>query len=249
MCRRGIARSSREEPQVNATCCLSSPKDGLREANLDGCPSNMQTRGVPGHTPYPIHLRHVLELFLDCSQRDPGDRMGFPAVNVQTRGWTWIGKIMFLISVLFFPVYVLAFNYLTIGGFVGGLPGSMIAAAAASTTTYLLGLSSASVRSIEVSPAGVAFHYLFNTERGDWADLRPSSFPPNRGCWFIMRRRPSSQFLPVRGHRLTLEQSRAILTYPTCPRWVLPDGVERWIGLDQGSFSSRESIQGIVDLR
>jgi len=155
-----------------------------------------------------------------------------PTITVPTRGLTWFDMAALVISLGFFPVAVAAFYFLAIGGFPGGFAGSLIAAACVSAFVFLVGEARVSTRKIDVSSRGVTFHYVFNTEEGNWADLAPSPFLPQHGLWYLRRNRRSGSGREARTHALTLEQARAILSYPACPKWALNPAVSRALGIE-----------------
>jgi hypothetical protein len=87
-----------------------------------------------------------------------------------------------------------------------------------------------SVRRVDIDTTGVTFHYLFHRERGVWLDLSPDAAPPSHGTWCLRRRRPAKGLLrriPVRAHQITLEQARAVFSYPRRPRWDIDPEVLR----------------------
>lgn len=131
--------------------------------------------------------------------------------------------MLLVICLVGFPLAALAFYGLTIEGFPGGFTGSLVAAASSMAVAFLLVESILSVRSIEIAPWGVAFHYPFHTERGGWDDLRPSTRPPAHGEWYLFRSASGKSGRKLRSHRLTIEQTRLLLLSPYCPEWSLPE--------------------------
>jgi hypothetical protein len=142
---------------------------------------------------------------------------------------TFFDRVLLAAMLGLFPLLASEFYFLAIGGFPGGLRGSLIVAAAISAFVYGLAESRISVRRVDISESGISFRYLFHSEYGSWSDLGPSpSFPVWHGMWQIQRRQtPTRLKPPLRGHLITVEQLRAVLTYPGCPHWALPESVER----------------------
>jgi hypothetical protein len=89
-----------------------------------------------------------------------------------------------------------------------------------------------SVRRVDIDKEGMTFHYLFHSEHAAWNELSPADVPVEHGAWFIQRYRRRAGRAPPRGYRVTLEQARAILSYPGRPSWDIPPDVSRSLNLD-----------------
>lgn len=151
-----------------------------------------------------------------------------PRLTVVTRGWPWVGRVALLITIGFFPVATGMFYFLALGGFPGGLLGSVIAGAAVSCSVFVLIEALTDVRSIDITEAGVTFRYPFHSEYGAWGDLAPGPSPVWHGQWAIARRRTGNPRTgQERGHLIAVEQARVLLRYPACPKWALPESVSR----------------------
>ncbi len=79
-----------------------------------------------------------------------------------------------------------------------------------------------STRAIVLTASGVTFRYPFHSEYRQWSDLEPSQTPAQSGSWYVTSRRTSGHPSSARAFRLTIEQARAMLDYPACPKWTLP---------------------------
>lgn len=159
---------------------------------------------------------------------DSDFRRPLPPLTVVTRGWPWFDRAAVLTMVGFFPVLTGMFYFLAIGGFPDGVVGSIVAAAGVCGSVFLLFEAMTHVRSIEITEAGVTFRYPFHSEYGAWGDLAPGPFPVSHGEWAIVRRRAGKlRAGQERGHRVTVEQARVLLSHPACPRWALPEPVCR----------------------
>jgi len=152
-------------------------------------------------------------------------------ITISTNGLTWFDWQMIGACILLFPLAFAMIYFLAIGGAPGGIIGALIAAAVICAVTFLLAEAIVSVRSIDINPSGMSFHYLFNTEQGSWEVLRPGPYPPKRGEWYVMRPRMTRSGPALRGHKLTLEQARAVVHYPSCPKWELDPLTAAALGL------------------
>ena len=151
-----------------------------------------------------------------------------PGLVVPTRGLPFLEKGVITVAVGLFPLLAGMFYFLAIGRFPGGLTGCIIAAAVVSASVFVVGASRMFVRGIDVEEDGISFRYLFHSEYGSWSDLAPSPFAIKHGEWYLARRNPGSHSNHrVRGYRLTIEQARAVLSFPACPKWTLPESVVR----------------------
>ncbi len=89
-----------------------------------------------------------------------------------------------------------------------------------------------SVRKVTLDAEGIRFDYLLHTERGRWADMRPGADAPVHGMWYLLRNlHNNSRLLPERSHQITLERARAILSFPACPDWPIPEATLAQIGI------------------
>ncbi len=110
---------------------------------------------------------------------------------------------------------------------------------------FLLGLdftaeALGSLRKVTLDAEGIRFEYLLHKEQGRWADLRPGAEAPVHGMWYLLRNlHNNSRLLPERSHQITLEQARAVLSFPACPDWPIPDETLAQIGARRnGAVSS-----------
>jgi hypothetical protein len=89
-----------------------------------------------------------------------------------------------------------------------------------------------SVRRVEIEPSGVTFSFLFHRERVAWSDLSASRSRPILGGWWVQRviagRDGQTR---ARAYYLTREQTAAILSYPSRPRWTISEPVARSLGV------------------
>ncbi len=106
-----------------------------------------------------------------------------------------------------------------------GVPASAILAVG-----FLL-LEFTSVRSVEMTPRQILFRYPLHTEAVDWSEVSPGRRPATWGIWFVLKNsNPATAKGMQRAYRLTLEQARALLAWPTCPRWNLSPTVLNSLG-------------------
>ncbi len=159
------------------------------------------------------------------------DQSGPAKLSVRTNGWTWFDRTWQLTVLAVSPLVIIMLAFLAQppypADFIPRLIGGVIILAFADILIEEI----VSVRGVEIDREGVTFHYLFHRERGAWTDLFPDPSPPQHGSWFIGRLRHRRSQKTVRGHRVTLEQARAILTYPACPEWSLVPSVESSLGV------------------
>jgi hypothetical protein len=158
-----------------------------------------------------------------CVARMPGQ-----PVTIRTRGLTSVDLKIQMI-VLFGSALVLVDQLLLNWG--KGADWLLVAVgitAAVAVVAEIALMGILSIRSVSVDDSGVTFRYPFYRRHGGWMDLTPSSKPISRGLWAIFRRDSAGV---ERGHWVTLEQARAILGHPSCPRWPLPAEVRQSLGL------------------
>ena len=102
------------------------------------------------------------------------------------------------------------------------------------------------VRKVTLDSAGVTFQYLFHRERSPWSELGPAPRSFDHGSWAVVRSIPDwsnsgmwryygrvSSIRPptTRAYEVSLEQARAILLYPSRPKWTIPDSTARSLGV------------------
>ncbi len=153
-------------------------------------------------------------------------------VSVRAAGWTWLDRMIQVITLALFPVGLLMATVLAGPRFPDEFLQRVIVIA-----SFLLGLdltaeALGSVRKVTLDAEGIRFDYLLHKERGRWADLRPGPEPPVHGMWYLLRNlHNKSRRLPERSHQITLEQARAILSFPACPKWPIPEATLAQIGV------------------
>lgn len=156
---------------------------------------------------------------------------GADVVVLPSRGLAWADWMVLLVLAILFPIAVGMLYFLAVGGFPGGLAGALLAAGAAVVATFLVVEDRISVRRIEFDPSGITFYYPFHRERVPWTAVTPREWPVNHGSWWLVRTSTLRGRPTIRGYRLTIEQARAVLNYPSCPKWNLSVGVARSLGL------------------
>jgi hypothetical protein len=140
---------------------------------------------------------------------------------VPTVGWTWFDSRLQLVMAALLPLAVL------FGVFLSGprypvefwprliVSISLVVAADIFFEAYL------SVRSVEISPAGVTFHFLLHRVETRWSTIKPVDEPPVHGLWGFAYTRPGSARSPTRVFMVTLRQAGAILDYSNAPEWPI----------------------------
>ncbi|MGB6442332.1 MAG: hypothetical protein WBF81_03455 [Thermoplasmata archaeon] len=96
---------------------------------------------------------------------------------------------------------------------------------------YLVAEELMAVRRIELGPSGVGFRFFIHTEHRLWTDLEPSRVAVEHQGWYVLSRYNNGKRVSQRGYRLSVEQARALLTYPACPEWTLPSSVASSLGI------------------
>lgn len=157
---------------------------------------------------------------------------------VSTVGWTHEDRRIQLRTLLLAPIVFLFVLFLTAGGPATDTAIKLSLAAAVVAFTDLVEEEIISVRRVEVDESGVVFCYPLHRERTSWKELSPSRNPPKNGMWGLIRPRTESR--GSRGYRITVEQSRAILSHPACPEWPLDPGLRTSLGL--GNRDARVSL-------
>src|SRR5208282_2050247 len=141
------------------------------------------------------------------------------SVSVPTGGWTWFDRSAQLTVLVLLPLGIVMLAVISGPRYpVDFLPRALIAviilvAVDVAYEGYL------SVRRVDIDSRGVTFRYLFHSEFGFWYALGPSPRPPSHDMWAILRIRLTKGTRSIRGHWVTLEQARAILSHPACPEW------------------------------
>jgi hypothetical protein len=157
-------------------------------------------------------------------------------VSVQTAGWTWFDQTLQLTILAVSPVLILMLVFLPQPPYPTDFVQRIIAALVILAIADFSGEEIVSVRRVDIDSEGVAFNYPLHCEKGAWADLFPGPNPPQHGSWFVGRtRRRGGRVLTPRAHRITLEQARAILSHPSCPKWDLEPAVESVLRLTSRS--------------
>jgi hypothetical protein len=135
------------------------------------------------------------------------------------------------------PVVILMFVFLVPPSHPLTLAGRIAGAVTVLAAADLVIEGVTSVRRVVISENGVTFHYLFHKEFGAWADLGLYSTGVEPDLWGIARVRRGSRWAERRGHRVTTNQVRAIIAYPTRPRWDIPERSARLLGVGSESRS------------
>jgi hypothetical protein len=153
-----------------------------------------------------------------------------PSVVVRTRGLSASDRRVLRLSLSCSPV-VLLLMFLELPPFPQDLPQKLGSAVGVVAAAILLTEGLTSVRQVDIDERGVRFQYPFHKEFGSWEKLSyyPTYLEPN--VWVISRARQGRR-VSVRGHRVTKDQARAIVSYPSCPKWNLSPEVRQSLGLD-----------------
>jgi hypothetical protein len=146
-------------------------------------------------------------------------------IAIRTNGTTWLDRMIQVVILCLFPLGVILVIVVS-----GPKPPSdvvprLIGILAVLVALDLMAESVTSVRRVEIGPEGVRFSFLFHHEVRIWTELEPSRTSPEHGGWYIVSRSRNGRSVSRRGYRLTIEQARALLTYPACPKWNLPSSV------------------------
>lgn len=163
----------------------------------------------------------------------PSSSTDHPSIPVvlKTVGWTWLDRVWQLIVIAAFPVAVLFIIYLS-----GPRPPTDVVPRLIGIIVFLAVVdlfveAIVSVREIRVDSNGVTFGFIFHSEHRDWRDLEPSRQLPGHGGWGVISRRRGNRSSRQRGYSLTIEQSRVLLSYPSCPKWELSPSIREGLGL------------------
>jgi len=161
----------------------------------------------------------------DPSQPKVGEKV------IETGGWTWGDAMVQVTCVALYPVGVLFIVFLS-----GPQPPTNVLPQLVGIALFVAGVdlfveALVSVRRVSLDAQGVSFRYLFHTERREWTDLEPSKLTPQHGGWGVISRYRGGHRAMQRAYALTLEQARAIVGHPNCPRWELPEAVRKGLNL------------------
>lgn len=163
---------------------------------------------------------------------DKGANSSLPLgrLYIKTNGIARVDWAIHAAMILAFPVVVLFVVYLS-----GTQPPTdvlpkVVGVAILLTLLDLLIEELVSTRAITLTASGVTFRYPFHSEYRQWSDLEPSQSPAQSGSWYVTSRRTLGHRSSARAFRLTIEQARAMLDYPACPKWTLPPTVTSSLG-------------------
>jgi hypothetical protein len=91
------------------------------------------------------------------------------------------------------------------------------------------------IRRVDVDDSGVTFRYVLRRVHASWTDLRPphaNRYAREYGGIYMRRVVPSAGGGIGRGHFVTCDQARAILSHAACPKWTLEEGLRSYLRLD-----------------
>ena len=167
------------------------------------------------------------------NQKPPasGDQGG--VISVRAQGLTYADRSIQIGMLIVAPLAALEIILLTNGGPSRDTFGKIGLFLLTISAYELITEGLASVRRVDIDSMGVRFRYLFHSERGVWADLRPGRSPARHGMWMVVRDRGVSR--RRRGHWVTWAQAQAILRYPARPRWDFRPGVPESLELPSQS--------------
>lgn len=154
-------------------------------------------------------------------------------ITVKTVGLTWLDRSFQVLIVCLFPIGVLFVIYLS-----GPRPPVNVPLQLFEIVVVLAAIDFAleeltSVRSITLDPEGVRFRFIIHIEARKWGDLTPGKAAPEHRGWWILSPRRDGKPARQRAYRISFAQARAILNYPTCPKWDLKPGIREALGLAQ----------------
>ena len=153
------------------------------------------------------------------------------SITVKTIGLTWLDKAFQTLIVSFFAVAVLFVIYLSGPRPPVNVPLQLVEIVAVLAATDFALEELTSVRSITLDPEGVRFRFIMHTEARKWGDLSPGKAAPEHRGWWILRPHRDGQLARQRAYRITFAQARAILNYPSCPKWELRPEIREALGL------------------
>jgi hypothetical protein len=153
-------------------------------------------------------------------------------VVVRTVGWTWFDRALQVLIVAMFPVGVAVVFFLATPpvpskDLIPGLVGIMLFLVAVDVYAEAI----ISVRQVKLDSSGVTFSYIFHSEHRKWEDLEPSRLSPRHGGWGVKSRYRGGRLIRTRGYAITIEQARALVDYPNCPKWDLPPETLQALGI------------------
>ena len=149
-------------------------------------------------------------------------------LTIPTRFLTYWDIQVQAIVLLCAPVDALYILVLTTGGPAQNFHAKLALFIGVVVCTDLLLEGITSVRRVDIDQTGVTFRYLFHKERGTWEVLTPATQLPSHGTWFIIR---ATKRGSRRGHRVTVAQGKAILEFPSAPKWAVDRGILSSLGL------------------
>jgi hypothetical protein len=152
-------------------------------------------------------------------------------VIVRTGGFTKNDLALLAAGAISAPIIFVMFVFLPIGG---GLPDNWMGitvSVAFVAAIMMFGDELVQVRRVEIGAQGVSFRFSIHTSFCRWAELFPYPGPPRAGVWAVESRKPG--ILRGRWFRLTLDQSRALLSHPACPKWNLSPEVLFRLGMSE----------------
>ena len=156
-------------------------------------------------------------------------------IVVRTGGLTETDLALLAAGVITAPVMFLMLAYLPqADSFRDGLPVNwtgVLASVGIVAAIMMFQDDQIQVRRVEVDPEGVDFRFTIHSTYCRWSELFPSSRPPQAGIWAAESRKTG--VLGGRWFRLTLDQSRALLNHPACPKWNLSPEVLSGLGMSE----------------
>lgn len=104
-----------------------------------------------------------------------------------------------------------------------------LAYSVASATVVLLGVEEFSwVRRVDISPAGLVFHFRFHHRTVPWDRISLPWYNPEHGVWNLIGTLPNGKRRPF---RVTVEQARVIVSSPWHSPWELRPEARAGLGL------------------
>lgn len=144
---------------------------------------------------------------------------------VKTHGWTWLDRTWQLFVIAMFPIAVAFIVFLSGRPPTIDLIPRFLGIVVFLACVDLLVEAIISVRQVRITPGGVTFRFIFHSEHRSWKELEPSRDPPRHGGWGLVSRYRNGRPARQRGYPLTIDQARAVLSNPNCPRWELPSSI------------------------
>jgi hypothetical protein len=146
-------------------------------------------------------------------------------------GWTWGDAVIQAVVVGLFPVAVLLLIVLPVPRPPADAVPRLVAIVIFLAGLDLLFEEITSPRQVRVGPGGVTFRFLFHSESRGWSELEPDRMVPRYGGWGVISRYRGGRRVRQRGFALTIEQARALLGHPNCPKWELSAETRIALGL------------------